>query len=154
MRKLLKRRPSAAMIVAVAALTMAMVGTGIAASALTKKQKKQTRNIATNVFNDQFGGRVMAATVPQGDSCAIGMQTGGITTTLVGSGQTGVCDVTFPKSVDKCSVGATPLHPLQDIGGQASVRYLGGPKVRVIRRNGSDNFQAAGLFSIFAVCPA
>ena len=150
MRNLFARRPSAAMIVAIVALVFAMVGTGIAASALTKKQKKQVRNIIGN----QFASRVMAATVPNGDSCAITNQTGGITATLVGSGQTGVCDVTFPKSVANCSVGATPTHPLQDIAGQASTRPLGGAVVRVTRRNGLDNFQAAGLFNIFAVCPA
>jgi hypothetical protein len=150
MRKLLRWRPSAAMIVAVAALTMAMVGTGFAVTALSKKEKKQVKNI----FGTQFSGRVMAATVPGGDSCAITNQTGGITAVLVGSGQTGVCDVTFPKSVANCSVGATPTHPVQDIAGQASTRPLGASVVRVTRRNGLDNFQAAGLFNIFAVCPA
>ncbi len=125
MRKLLSRRPSAAMIVAVAALTMALVGTGIAASALTKKQKKQTKNISTNVFNSQFSGASPVRRARDGSDSARGRrvaitnQTGGITATWVGSGQTGVCDVTFPKSVADCSVGATPMHPLQDIAGQA-----------------------------------
>jgi len=156
MRKVFSRRPSAAMIVAVVALVMALVGTGIAASALTKKEKKQVTNISKNTFNDQFGGRVMAATVNAGDTCNISKQTGGITAAQVGTspGPGAFCDVTFPKSVDNCSVGATPLHPLQDISGMASIRYLGGKTVRVTRVNGANNFQAAGLFSIFAVCPA
>src|SRR5919106_806217 len=110
MRKAFARRPSAAMVVAVLALVMAMVGTGIAGGVFTKKEKKKVRKIATKTFDT----RVMAATVPNGDSCAITNQTGGITAVLVGSGQTGVCDVTFPKNVDNCSVGATVTHPLQD----------------------------------------
>src|SRR5882724_726333 len=160
MRKLRVRRPSAAMIVAVVALCFALVGTGLAASSLTGHEKKQVRKIINkkagklHVATAGTADNVLAALVPNGDSCAITSQTGGITATLVGSGQTGVCDVTFPRSVDNCVVGATAEHPLQDISGQALVRYLGGAKVRVTRRNGNDTFQAAGLFSIFAVCPA
>jgi hypothetical protein len=145
------RGPSAAMIVAVLALVMAMVGTGFAASALTKKQKKQVRNIV----NGAFAGRVMAAAIPQGNSCAIGSQTGGISAARVGTdGVDESCDVTFPRNVANCVVGATPMHPLQDIGGQASVRPLGGAVVRVTRINETNTFRDAGLVSIFAVCPA
>ncbi len=152
MRKLSVRRPSASMIVAVLALVMAMVGTGIAATALTKKEKKQVKNIA----GAQLSSRVMGATVNAGDTCTISKQTGGITAAQVGTspGPTAFCDVTFPRSVDTCSVGATPLHPLQDISGMASIRYLGGATVRVTRVNGANNFQAQGLFSIYAICPA
>jgi hypothetical protein len=159
-------RPSPAIIVAIAALVAALAGTAVAAnpdattSALTKKKVKKIANKqidkaapGLSVASADVAENVMAATVPAGDSCTITSQTGGISAVLVGSGQTGVCDVTFPRSVEDCSVGATPLHPLQDIAGQASVRYLGGAEVRVTRRNGLDNFQAAGLFSIFAVCP-
>lgn len=148
MRKLRGRRPSAAMIVALAALVMAMVGTGFAAKAtLNKKGKKQVNTIVTK--------RVMGATVNAGDTCAVSKQTGNISAALVGTtpGPTAFCDVTFPRAVDNCVVGATPLHPLQDISGMASIRYLGGPTVRVTRVNGANNFQAAGLFSILAVCP-
>jgi hypothetical protein len=135
------------MVVAVLALVMAMVGTGIAATALSKKGKKQVNNIVTR--------RVMAATVNAGDTCTVSKQTGGISAALVGTspGPTAFCDVTFPRTVDNCSVGATPLHPLQDISGMASIRYLGGATVRVTRVNGANNFQAAGLFTIIAVCP-
>jgi hypothetical protein len=151
MRNLFSRRPSGAMIVAIVALVFAMVGTGIAAGVFTKKQKTKIRNIA----NAQISGRVMAATIPQGDSCAIGPQTGGISAVRVGTdGVTEACDVTFPKNVANCSVGATPMHPLQDIGGQASIRYLGGATVRVTRINETNTFRDAGLVSVFAVCPA
>lgn len=45
MRKLFAPRPSGAMLVAIAALVFAMVGTGIAASALTKGEKKAVKKI-------------------------------------------------------------------------------------------------------------
>jgi hypothetical protein len=159
MKKLGIRRPSAAMIVALAALCFALVGTGLAASALTGAQKKQVRKIInkkSGKLHVASANNVLAATVNAGDTCAISKQTGGISAALVGTtpGPTAFCDVTFPRSVDNCSVGATPLHPLQDISGMASTRYLGGAVVRVTRVNGANNFQAAGLFTIFAICPA
>ena len=161
MRSLGFRRPSAAMVVAVIALSVALVGTGIAASSLTSHEKKQVRKIINsragklNVASANVAKNVLAATVNAGDTCEVSKQTGGISAALVGPspGATAFCDVTFPRSVDQCSVGATPLHPLQDISGMASIRYLGGAKVRVTRVNGANNFQASGLFSIFAVCP-
>lgn len=147
MRKVFARRPSGAMMVAVLALVMAMVGTGVAATALTKKEKKQVRNI----FNTQFGGRVMAATVPDyTPSCGIRGQTGGIRATQAGNH----CDITFPRSVDNCAVGATPVIPGQDVGGEADVRYLGGPSVRVIRTDSGGGTPTPAIFSVFAVCPA
>ena len=143
---------SPAMLVAILALVAGVTGAAVASPSAKKVTTKKVKKIADQEIAKNVPG-VMAATVPAGDSCAITSQTGGITAVLVGSGQTGVCDVTFPRDVDNCSVGATPLHPQQDIAGQASIRYLGGPTVKVTRRNGLDNFQAAGLFSIFAVCP-
>jgi len=159
MRKLRVRRPSAAMIVAVVALCFALVGTGLAASSLTGHEKKQVRKIINKKagkLHVAAANNVLAATVNAGDSCTISKQTGGISATLVGTapGPTAFCDVTFPRAVDTCSVGATPLHPLQDISGMASTRYLGGAVVRVTRVNGANNFQTAGLFTIFAICPA
>jgi hypothetical protein len=153
MRKLFARRPSGAMIVAIGALVFAMVGTGIAAQALTKSEKKQVKKISRNQFGTQFAARVMAATIPQGDACTISNQTGGITAVKTGQdGVTEACDVTFPKSVAACEVGATPMHPLQDVGGQASTRPLGGAVVRVTRVNDNGTFRDAGLFTIFAIC--
>src|SRR2546423_11118302 len=170
MKRLGVKRPSPAMIVALIALLVALGGTAYAAHKLSgtviKKGSEPGNRLKKNsvtgkqVNEATLNGNVMAATVPQGtvngaNTCAIKQQTGGITSAIVGlGGATPVCDVTFPRSVDNCSVGATPMHPLQDIGGQASIRYLGGPTVRVTRRNGTDNFQDAGLFTIFALCPA
>lgn len=159
MKKLGIRRPSAAMIVAIVALCFALVGTGLATSSLTGHEKKQVRKIINKKagkLHVASANNVLAATVNAGDTCAISKQTGGISAALVGTtpGPTAFCDVTFPRSVDNCSVGATPLHPLQDISGMASTRYLGGAVVRVTRVNGANNFQAAGLFTIFAICPA
>jgi hypothetical protein len=166
MRKLRIRRPSAAMIVALVALSMSIVGTAAAAGVFSHQEKKGIKKIANKQITKKAGnlhvasadvaGNVLAATVNAGDTCAISKQTGNITAALVGTspGPTAFCDVTFPRSVENCSVGATPLHPLQDISGMASTRYLGGAKVRVTRVNGANNFQAAGLFTIFAICPA
>jgi len=164
MKKLWGRRPSPAMIVAILALSVSVAGTAVAAGVFNKQEKKVIKKLANkkitkragnlNVASADFANNVLAATVPAGDSCTITNQTGGITAAIVGALPNQFCDVTFPRSVANCSVGATPLHPQQDIGGQASIRYLSGATVRVTRRNGLDNFQAAGLFSIFAVCPA
>ena len=160
------KRPSAAMVVALVALCMSIVGTAAAAGVFSHQQKKGIKKIANKQINKKAGGltvgsanvakNVMAATVNAGDTCNIDKQTGGISAALVGTspGPTAFCDVTFPRSVESCSVGATPLHPLQDISGMASTRYLGGAKVRVTRVNGANNFQAAGLFTIFAICPS
>jgi len=100
---------------------------------------------------------VLAATVNAGNTCHITRGTGGGNITAVKGGPEGgdYCDVTFPRSVENCSVGATPLHPLDDNAavGFAGIRYLGGATVRVTRRNPENNFQDSGLFSILAVCP-
>jgi hypothetical protein len=166
MKKLWSRRPSPAMIVAILALSVSVAGTAVAAGVFSKQEKKVIKKLANKKITKRAGGlsvaradfaeNVLAATVNAGDTCNISNQTGGISAALVGTspGPTAFCDVTFPRSVENCSVGATPLHPLQDISGMASTRYLGGAKVRVTRVNGANNFQAAGLFSIFAVCPA
>jgi hypothetical protein len=165
MKKLKGRRPSPAMIVAVVALSLSLVGTGVAASisVLSGQEKKVVKRIINkkitkragklNVATADKADNVLAATVNAGDTCAISRQTGGITAVKGGPDGADYCDVTFPRSVDTCSVGATPLHPQQDIGGEASIRYLGGAVVRVTRVNSVANFQDAGLFSIFAVCP-
>lgn len=155
MRKLFARKPSGAMLVAIAALVFAMVGTGIAAQALTKAEKRQvrkiTKKIAKKQFGIQFGSRVMAASVPDyTPACGIRGQTGGIRAVQAGNH----CDVTFPRSVDNCAVGATPVIPGQDVGGEADVRYLGGPNVRVIRTDSGGGTPTPAIFSIFAVCPA
>jgi hypothetical protein len=170
MKKRRLRRPSPAMIVAVVALSVSLAGTGVAAtvSVLNAGEKKQVKKISRKIANKRITKRsgklnvasankannVYAATVNAGDTCAISKQTGGIAALKGGPDGADYCDVTFPRSVDNCSVGATPLHPFQDISGMASIRYLGGAVVRVTRVNGDNNFQDAGLFSIFAVCPA
>jgi hypothetical protein len=162
--KLRGRRPSPAMIVAVLALSVSVAGTAVAAGVFSKQEKKVIKKLANkkitkragglNVASADFANNVLAATVNAGNTCDITKQTGGITAAFVGPDGADTCDVTFPRSVENCSVGATPLHPFQDISGMASIRYLGGAKVKVTRVNGANNFQDAGLFSIFAVCPA
>lgn len=58
MRKLLSRRPSAAMIVAIIAVVLAVGGT--AAAALNKKDKKKVRNIADQEISKQASGLSVA----------------------------------------------------------------------------------------------
>ncbi len=91
---------------------------------------------------------VMAASVAAANSCTLDSNTGGITTAQAGN----ACDVTFPRSVASCAVGATPLHPTQDVGGEATIRKLGGAVVRVGRYDSAGGTPTAGQFSIFAVC--
>ena len=156
------RRPSAAMIVAVLALCMSIGGTAVAAGVFSKPEKKAIKKIAKKQIKKQAPNitaaaaeNVFAATVNAGDTCSVTKGTGGITAAKGGPDGGDFCDVTFPKSVENCSVGATPLHPLDDNAavGFAGIRYLTGATVRVTRRNPPNNFQDAGLFSIFAVCP-
>jgi hypothetical protein len=104
---------------------------------------------AASAGKADVAGNVMAATVPVGDSCAITASTGGVSATRTGN----TCDVTFPRSVDACMVGATPLHPQGAIGGEAAIQKLGGATVKVGRFDSVGGTPTAGLFSIFAVCP-
>jgi hypothetical protein len=151
------------MIVAILALCMSIGGTAFAAGVYSKPEKKAIKKIAKKQIKKQAPNitaaaaeNVLAGTVNAGDTCQISKQTGGISAAQVGTspGATAFCDVTFPRSVENCSVGATPLHPQQDISGMASTRYLGGAVIRVTRVNGANNFQASGLFTVFAICPA
>lgn len=91
---------------------------------------------------------VMAASVPIAPSCSFDSNTGGITAERVGN----ACDVTFPRSVEECAVGANPLHPMEDVGGEATIRKLGGPSVRVTRNDPLGNGPVSGLFAIYAIC--
>jgi hypothetical protein len=131
------------------------ISPSFAAKAVTKAKVKSilakqepTLDVAT-AKTAGSADNVMAATVPVGDSCVITAQTGGIT----GADAPPFCNVTFPKSVDACVVGATPIHPSADPAGQANVRKLGGAVVRVSRFDGAGGTPTRGLFSLYAVCP-
>ncbi len=161
-----RARPSPVMLVAIVALVAAATGTAVASnpgattSALNKKKvkkiaAKQVKKLAPglSVASAGVAENVLAATVPVGDSCEITKQTGGITATKTGNPANTKCDVTFPQSVADCSVGATPLHPTADVGGEATIRYLSGATVKVGRYDSAGGTPTAGLFSIIAVCP-
>ncbi len=91
---------------------------------------------------------VMAATVPIAPSCTFDANTGGITAVQVGN----ACDVTFPRSIEDCAVGATPHHPMEDVGGEATIRRLNATSVRVTRNDPLGNGPVPGLFAIYAIC--
>ena len=91
---------------------------------------------------------VMAATVPIAPSCAFDANTGGITAVQVGN----ACDVTFPRSIEDCAVGATPHHPMEDVGGEATIRRLNATSVKVTRNDPLGNGPVPGLFAIYAIC--
>jgi len=159
-----RARPSPAILVAVVALVAALAGTAVAGSDVQSAvSKSQTKKIAKKQVNKLAPGlsvasagvaeNVLAATVPVGASCDITAQTGGITAVKAGDPADTKCDVTFPRSVADCSVGATPLHPTADVAGQATIRYLGGAVVKVGRYDAVGGTPTAGLFSIMAVCP-
>lgn len=135
------------------------ISPSFAAKAITRAKaktiaQKQVNNLAPtlSVLSAKTAGsadNLMAATVPVGNSCAITAQTGGITAADAAP----FCNVTFPKSVDLCVVGATPIHPSDDVTGFANARKLGGAVVRVSRFDGAGGTPTRGLFSVFAVCP-
>ena len=158
------RLPSPAIVIAILALVAGVTGVAVAQPAakkpVTKKSvkkiaKKQINKLAPglNVGSADVANNVMAATVPVGNSCDITKQTGGITATKAGAPADTKCDVTFPSRVEDCSVGAAPLHPTADVGGEATVRYLAGAKVKVGRYDSAGGTPTAGLFTVTAVCP-
>jgi hypothetical protein len=97
MNKLRGRRPSPAMVVAVIALSMSLVGTGVAAtiSVLNKNEKQQVRKISGKVANKKITNRASNLTVGEaqlaqnlrglayarinGDGTIVGAQSKGIT---------------------------------------------------------------------------
>jgi hypothetical protein len=155
-KKLGIRRPSAAMIVAIAALCMALVGTGIAASALNSHQKKQVRKIANkritaraltlSVDSARTAGNVLAASVANGCTTVNG-GTGGITSAPA----TNECRVTFPRNITSCAI---VLGTLLDFpgGGETTYRKISSTVVEVSRRDSAGGTPTAGAFSIAAIC--
>ncbi|MGH2662501.1 MAG: hypothetical protein ACRDH8_06770 [Actinomycetota bacterium] len=135
------------------------ISPSFAAKAVTKSKAKKIAVKQINkaeptleVLSAKTAGsadNVMAATVPVGNSCVITGQTGGITAADAAP----FCNVTFPVSVDNCVVGATPIHPGDDVTGFANAHKLGGAVVRVGRWDGTGGTPTRGLFSLYAVCP-
>jgi hypothetical protein len=162
MRKLGMKRPSPAMVVAIMALCLSLVGTGIAASALTSSEKQQVRKIAGKVSNKKISlresgldvfsakttGNVLAVQVVNGCTGS-NAGTGGIVATAVGS----ECQVTFPESIRLCAVvlGAQLDSPG---GGEITYRKVSNTVVEVSRRDSAGGTTTAGAFSIAAICPA
>ncbi len=137
------------LVLGVVILALGMITPAFSGSAQKGVTKAKVKKIATKITNVEFDQRLMAATVPVGDSCSITAQTGGVTAATSGT----TCDVTFPSSVDNCVVGATPLHPSGDFGGEATIRKLGGAVVKVGRYDSAGGTPTAGLFSVHAICP-
>ena len=129
------------MVLVVVILAVGTIAPAFSAGNLTKAKVK-------SIAGKQIDKVLMAATVPVGDSCGITAQTGGIT--AADSGRQ--CDVTFPQTVENCVVGATPLHPTGDFGGEATIRKLGGATVKVGRYDSAGSTPTRGLFSVHAIC--
>lgn len=164
MKKLRGRRPSPAMVVAVIALSMSLVGTGVAAtiSVLNKQEKQQVRKISGKVANKRItaragnltvasagsAGNVLAASVPNGCNTVNG-GTFGITANAAGT----ECNVTFPRSIQSCAI---LLGTLLDFpgGGETTYRKSSATVVQVSRRDSAGGSNTAGAFSIAAICPA
>jgi hypothetical protein len=161
MRKLTMQRPSAALVVAVVALCFALVGTGIAASALSSAEKQQVRKIAgkvankkislreggLDVFSARTAGNVLAVQVANG--CTLtNAGTGGITAAPAGT----ECRVTFPESINGCAfvLGAQLDFPG---GGETTYRKISNTVVEVSRRDSAGGTPTAGAFSLAAICP-
>lgn len=144
-------------VVATIALFLALGGGAVYAagkigSSGIAKNAIKSRHIAPGaVKSSEVKDTIMAATVPVGNNCSFTAKTAGMTADFAPGNQ--ACDVSFPRSVDNCIVGATPLHPSSDVAGQATIRKLGGAEVRVSRFDGVGGTPTAGLFAITAICP-
>jgi hypothetical protein len=157
MPNLLRRRPSAAMIVAVLALTLSIVGTSFAAMALNHRQKHQVRKIANKRISKRAGAltvatagfaqNVIAASVPGGCTKVNG-GTGGVSVAPA----SGECNVTFANAIQTCAIvlGASRDAPG---GGEVTYHRLTPNVVQVSRRDSNGGNATAGAFSIVAVCP-
>lgn len=160
MKKLRGRRPSPAMVVAVIALSLSLVGTGTAAtiSALTSGEKTTVRKIVNKRITKRAGTltvatagsaqNVLAASVPNGCTTVNG-GTFGITANAAGT----ECNVTFPRSIQSCAI---LLGTLLDFpgGGETTYRKSSATVVQVSRRDSAGGSNTAGAFSIAAICPA
>jgi len=170
MSKLGGKRPSAPLVLSMVAVVLALTGTSIALPGTNtvdggdiKKETIKGKDIKDEtITGDQVketslkgvrakASNVMAATVSDwsvATDCAVDSNTEGITGAVVGTN----CEITFPKSVQNCTVGATPVHPTDDVSAQTSVRKISGAVVRVTRIDELGE-PRPGLFSIIAVCP-
>ena len=167
MSKLGGKRPSAPLVLSVVAVVLALAGTSIALpgtntvdSGDIKKETIKGKDVKDETITGAQvkeatlkgvrakASNVMAATVSGATDCAVDSNTEGVTGTLAGTN----CDITFPKSVQNCTVGATPLYPTDNQSAQASIRKVSGAVVRVTRIDELGE-PRPGFFSIIAVCP-
>lgn len=160
MRKLRMRRPSPAMIVAVVALSLSLVGTGVAAtiSSLTSSEKRVVKRIVNKKITKRAGNlsvgtagsanNVLAAAVANGCNSVTG-GIGGISVAPAGN----ECNVTFSRSITSCAI---VLGTLLDFpgGGETVYRKSSSTVVQVSRRDSAGGTPTAGAFSIAAICPA
>lgn len=167
MKAFAKSRPSPALIVAVIALSMALVGTAVAGTdglsrAITKSKVKQVAKKQANKAIDRrapglavaradtagSADNVLATEVPNGCATASG-GTGGISAAAAGN----ECNVTFPQAITDCAI---VLGTVLDFpgGGETTYRKLSASVVQVSRRDSAGGSDTAGAFSIAAICPA
>ncbi len=158
MRKLLSRRPSPAMVVALIALLFAMGGSVYAASKINgKKIKKDSipgnRIKSGTISGEQVvpqglkAGNVLAAEIPNGCTSA-GGNTGGISASAAGT----ECNVTFPRDVSNCAIVLGTRFDFPG-GGETTYRKPSSNVVQVSRRDSAGGTPTAGAFSIAAICP-
>jgi hypothetical protein len=98
---------------------------------------------------------LMAATFSDVNCNEIEGSTGKISATPGGAGNS-KCDVSFPRSVQDCTINVSSLFLQgveQDQGGEATYRKLGGKTVRVGRYDSAGGTPTTGVFSISAICP-
>jgi hypothetical protein len=156
MRKFRVRWPSPAMVVATAALCLALVGTAIAASALTRHERKQVGKIANKKITFRAAGLSVASARTAGNVYAASV-TNGCTGTDGGTGGIPVapaaneCRVTFPHNITGCAI---VLGTRLDFpgGGETTYRKISSTVVEVSRRDSAGGTPTAGAFSIAAIC--
>lgn len=169
-----RKRPSPAMVVAVIALSLGLVGSAVAGTGVLKKAQVKTvankqitkrapglavasaknavnatsANTANTANTAGSANNVLAAEVANG----CGQVTGGHGVINVApSGNE--CELLFPRSIRNCAI---TLGTLLDFpgGGETTYRKATDFVVQVSRRDSAGGSATAGAFSIAAICPA
>ncbi|MSO42587.1 MAG: hypothetical protein EXQ70_12000 [Solirubrobacterales bacterium] len=164
MGKILKRRPSPALVIAVIALIAALVGTAYAAKKINGKSiknasipgKKLKSNTVTGAkVNESTLEGVTAGNVlgiKTTNACAVASAIGGTYTLNLGLGLS--CSITFPRDISNCAVTADVINSAISTPRETSIRRLGGDQLELVAYDGvGANGTGSAEFDVVALCP-
>ena len=147
--------PSAALIVAGIALIVAMAGSAIAGSG----SKSVSRSAAKSIAVKQIKRMAPQLSVKSADTARQAQRAEVAETAKLADvanlakRTSNVMAATVPIAPSEdCAVGATPHHPMEDVGGEATIRRLNATSVKVTRNDPLGNGPVPGLFAIYAIC--